>query len=252
MPSFQEIWKQTSPILFSILAAGVLMHLWKEEWQGKDVTSRPGMNCCGPSCRIETSVTSYYDQKYFDWQKKLGEEKAPHSRKWGHSMGILPRDKVAEFGSGSGFVIENIEADEKWAVELNPHARTFMEAEHKTLKQIVQYAEHLPNDYFDFIFSGSVIEHVECPVQELREIYKKLRCGGKILIGVKNEGGLERRHPGGATPGDIHNHLWTWNEMLIANTIAAAGFFVEDTIVNRSRPDDLGCFYMWQKGRKDC
>ena len=210
------------------------------------------MNCCGPGCRHTASVVDHYNAEYFEWQVKLGAEKGQASRSWGERSGVTVQSIVAEFGSGSGFFLENINAAEKWAVEVNTAATEFMKRTHRTITKIVHHPENLPDNHFDFVFSTSVIEHVECPIQELRELFKKLKCGAKLVVGVKNEGALERLHPGGMGPGDIHNHLFTWNEIAIANTVAAAGFYVEKISVNRSLPDALGCFYMWQFARKDC
>lgn len=46
---------------------------------------------------------------------------------------------------------------------------------------------NLPENYFDFIYVDSVIEHVLNPEQYLSKIKKLLKAGGVIYIGVPNE-----------------------------------------------------------------
>ena len=76
----------------------------------------------------------------------------------------------------------------------------------------------------DVIYSTSVFEHVVCPVQELRELRRKLWPGGRIIIGVKNEG-VELWHPW--NPHHKDRHLWTWNSRLIGNVLGLSGFIIE-------------------------
>lgn len=211
-----------------------------------------GLICCGPDCRLESSVTDYYDEKYFSWQKRFGPEEARSANKTQKALGIQPVDKVAEFGSGSGYLLEALVAKEKWAVELNDIARYFMKETHFSISHVLKYPEDLPDGYFDIIFSIFVLEHVECPIQELRTLKKKLKCGGRLVVGVKNEGDMHEKHPGGSQPGNIHNHIWTWNEMEIANTVVAAGFSADETVSNPSEKDDYGAYFMYQFASVTC
>lgn len=49
---------------------------------------------------------------------------------------------------------------------------------------------HLPENYFDFIYADSVIEHVLTPFEYLKKLKSLLRKGGIIYIGVPNEDSL--------------------------------------------------------------
>ena len=50
-----------------------------------------------------------------------------------------------------------------------------------------------------------MLEHVECPVQELRALHATLRDGGRVVIGIKNEGVELWR---GWKADNRDNHLW--------------------------------------------
>ena len=77
------------------------------------------------------------------------------------------------------------------------------------------------------------MEHIECPIQELAELRRKLIPGGRIVVGVKNEG-VELWKNWKSNNRD--NHLWTWNYMLLAgNTLRAAGFAVDAVYFDGTR-----------------
>lgn len=101
---------------------------------------------------------------------------------------------------------------------------------------------------------------MECPLTELREMYKKVKRAGRIVIGIKNEGVQYLRE---WKPNDIDNHLYTWNDMLLGNMVRAAGFNItriEPPLAKRearaaqwtktsySTPD--GFIYLWVHGVK--
>jgi SAM-dependent methyltransferase len=50
-----------------------------------------------------------------------------------------------------------------------------------------------PSEFFDYIRSNHSFEHVSCPGETLREIYRVLRPQGKLLIGVPNIESLNAR-----------------------------------------------------------
>lgn len=159
----------------------------------------------------------YYDTQYFEWQQKMGQFggkiKAnmfrPHINK---DM------TVVEFGCGGGYLLNNIEAKEKVGIEINDTARAFAE---KLGIKSVKYISQLPDNFADIIISTSVLEHVENPLGILRELYAKLRNGGKVVFHVPNEScDTEYQRS------EINNHLYTWNCLTLGNLFKAAGYFV--------------------------
>lgn len=68
---------------------------------------------------------------------------------------------------------------------------------------------------------------MECPLTELREVFKKVRPGGRLIVGIKNEGVQYLQQ---YKTGDTDNHLYTWNALLLGNMVRAAGFRVDEVL----------------------
>ena len=130
---------------------------------------------------------------------------------------------MLDFGAGTGAILGTLGAKQLIAVEFNPHAREYMRR-HQPRVRAFAYPELVPPGSVDMVYSTSVLEHVECPIQELRALRRSLRPGGRIRIGVKNEGVELWR---AWVPSNVDNHLYTWNSMLLGNVMRAAGFVVD-------------------------
>ena len=65
----------------------------------------------------------------------------------------------------------------------------------------------------DFIYSWSVLEHMDSRIHELRTSNKLLSSSGVLFIHVKNEAVVEAQFSW--TPGDINNHMYTWNGLIL-------------------------------------
>jgi len=208
------------------------------------VSAAEDRQCCGPGCRSGVSAAEgHYDESYFTWQAKQAFKKAA-SRDWAAFFGISwppngtaasslvsmkgrREQTVLDFGAGTAAILASMKGrygvGKRIAVEFSPTARSYV-LKHYSDIEVHQYPEQVTPGTVDLVFSTSVIEHVECPVQELRALRSALRPGGKIIIGVKNEG-VEMWRGWAAENRD--NHLWTWNSMLLGNTVRAAGFIVD-------------------------
>lgn len=159
----------------------------------------------------------YYDEQYFAWQEDLG--------KFGGKINAAmfqPHIKenmvVVEFGSGGGYLLDHLNAKEKIGIEINDSARA-------AAKEIgissVKYIKEIPDNYADIIISTHALEHVENPLEILRELRKKLKDKGKIVFHVPNES-CEKEY----VRSEINNEFYTWNCLLLGNLFKAAGYFV--------------------------
>ena len=158
----------------------------------------------------------FYDESYFEWQKEIGKE----NRK-GRSFFcdyITPDMNVIEFGSGGGFLLQSIEAKNKIGVEINPFARSF--AEKNGVKSVKRVSE-INDDWGDIVISSHALEHVENPLETLKEIRKKIKNNGKIVFAVPSE-----PNDWEYKKSDINNHLYSWNCLTLGNLFKAAGFYV--------------------------
>lgn len=191
--------------------------------------SSQSVNCCGPGCRehVLEGAATHYDEKYFRWQRKHGLSTVK-GRDYMRLTGARHTDTVLDFGAGTGAILRSLNVSHRVAVEFNPSARAFMSNASPHV-ETHQFPEQVSDNSVDLVFSTAVIEHVECPIQELRELRKKLKPSGRIVLGIKNEG-VELWQKW--RPGNIDNHLYTWNSMLLGNVLRAAGFIVDHIRLN--------------------
>jgi SAM-dependent methyltransferase len=171
--------------------------------------------CAGDQHR---ETLAHYDGLYFDWQRELGEfggwanktKFAPH---------ISPTDTVLDFGCGGGFLLKNIECAKKIGVEVNDVARACAEEMNGILA--VKFVDELEDEIADVIISEHALEHCLSPRDEIVSLLKKLKPGGQIVLVVPSESNRLKW-----APGDINNHLFTWNRMTLGNLFTSAGYEV--------------------------
>lgn len=159
----------------------------------------------------------YYDDDYFKWQRQIGEFGAKVKARLFMKY-IKPNMSVLEFGSGGGFLLKELQMEKSLGIEINDVARKFaLSLGVESVKNI----SDVDDEFADIIISNSVLEHVENPLECLRELYKKLKPKGKIVFYVPNES-CDTEY----SRSEINNHLYTWNCLNIGNLFKAAGFFV--------------------------
>lgn len=159
----------------------------------------------------------YYDKSYFEWQRPAGEFGAKVKKRLFQKY-IEPDMTVLEFGCGGGFLLKELQAKEKMGIDVNDAAREFAQT---IGVKCVKTVSEVEDGYADIIISNSALEHVENPLEVLRELHKKLNENGKAVFYVPNES-CDTEY----SRSDINNHLYTWNCLNIGNLFKAAGFFV--------------------------
>jgi SAM-dependent methyltransferase len=159
----------------------------------------------------------HYDEKYFDWQKSIGEFGG-----WADKTKFLKyisnNNEVLDFGCGGGYLLKNIECKKKVGVEINSSAA---ETARKNGLEVYKYVEDVPDNYVDTIISTNALEHTHHPLDELKKLYKKLKSNGKIIFVVPCEN-ISYKYK----PNDINQHLYSWSPMCIGNLFVLAGFSV--------------------------
>lgn len=187
-------------------------------------TTLTSVRCCGPGCRERAKASEkHYDEKYFAWQTKLGKEKAAETD-WSAKLRVKPSDVVADLGAGGGHILATLNVSRRIAVEINPQARAAMEDMYPGKIETAEFPEDLEDESVDVLFTTSAIEHFECPLAELREMGRKVKVGGRVIVGIKNEGPQVAIQ---VKDDDINQHLYTWNRQLLYNLVKHAGFVVE-------------------------
>ena len=159
----------------------------------------------------------HYSESYFNWQSQIGlfGGKANKSK---FQPYIKPTDFVIDFGAGGGFLIEQIDCSKKFGVEINPSARSSAEKRGVPMKSGL---DQLETSSVDVAISNHALEHVDSPLEILKEIHRVLKPGGKAVFVVPCEA-ISYAYQ----PNDINYHLFTWSPMNLGNLFHRAGFEV--------------------------
>lgn len=103
-----------------------------------------------------------------------------NEKDWNQFLGTSPNDTVADLGAGTGFLLDKMNVRAKFAVEINDHARDFISKQFPDIRRY-KYPEDVPSESIDILISTSVVEHMECPITELREMSRTVKSGGRIV-----------------------------------------------------------------------
>lgn len=172
----------------------------------------------------------YYDERYFEWQKPLGEFGAKISHKL-FAQYVKKNDVLVEFGSAGGYLLNTFDNAVRIGIEINDSARKYAETQGV---KCVKTADMISENFADIIISSHVLEHVENPLGELRKLYRILKNGGRMVFYVPNESCYAEYERS-----EINNHLYTWNCLHIGNLFKAAGFFVHSVkLIQEVWPDN--------------
>jgi SAM-dependent methyltransferase len=162
-------------------------------------------------------ASSHYDEKYFAWQKEIGDFGA-----WANRSKFLDHikttDHILDFGCGGGGLLANITCAKKFGVE--PNAAAAFEAR-KVADQVFSSSSELPKEFVDLVISDNALEHTLHPLTELKSLQKCLVPNGKIVIVAPCE-----NISSAYVPKDINHHLYSWSPMCLGNILEEAGFSV--------------------------
>ena len=162
-------------------------------------------------------VVNHYDEEYFRWQNSGAQIR-----------NILEADKfrpfipkhatVLDFGCGGGFLLKELMPDRAIGVEVNPFA---LECARLNGVEVVDNISKIPDLSVDSVVSNHAIEHVSCPLDILREMYRVLKYNGIAVIVVPCDA---VSYP--YSDGDRDMHLYSWSVGNMGNIARAAGFDV--------------------------
>jgi len=126
---------------------------------------------------------SHYDEKYFAWQKRCG-QKGGFLNKFKFEKEVKDEDILMDFGCGGGYLLNNFKNTIKIGFEINKTAQ----------KQCLEFGIVVYEDFkdisdnsIDTIISNHAMEHVPLPLNSFKDLYKKLKVGGKIIIVIPCE-----------------------------------------------------------------
>ncbi len=171
--------------------------------------------------RIGRHYQGELGDRYFGWQDELAKVGARIDL-FKFEEHVDASDTVVDFGCGGGYLLELLPGAERVGVEPNPVAR--VAAERRGLRMAASTGE-LGDASADVVISNHALEHAVAPFDELRELHRILRPGGKHVVWLPIDDWRRQREPRADDP---NHHLYTWTPQLLANLLDEAGFEVRD------------------------
>ena len=168
----------------------------------------------------------HYDQKYFEWQRQIGEFGGlMNSSKF--QKFIEPTQSVLDFGCGGGYLLAALKCAKRLGVEPNPSAADVARGNGVT---VFERAADIPSAFVDVVISNHALEHALRPLEELQHLRRALKPNGRLVLVVPCETDAVKYNKD-----DINQHLYSWSPMCAGNLVQAAGFDVLSSLAVRHR-----------------
>lgn len=130
------------------------------------------------------------EMKRLEKQANLGADREIKMLK---NMGVSDDSIILEVGSGPGFysklLLDNFTDSEIISLDsdetLLNYANNMLSKDYKERVTFINddiMNSSMPNDYFDIIIARFVFQHLSDPIAALKEIYRILKPGGKVII----------------------------------------------------------------------
>lgn len=138
--------------------------------------------------------------------------------------------RVLDVGCGSGVLLARMKSLgwEVQGVEVDPGGVAAARARGVSVHQGQLADAKFPVNHFDAVHSAHVIEHVHDPVALLRECFRILKPGGRLVILTPNTASFGHQHFGSAWLNlDPPRHLILFNQATLRRAAEQQGFVVE-------------------------
>lgn len=109
-------------------------------------------------------------------------------------VNALPPGRILDVGCGLGFFLSGVAAGwEKHGQEVSKPCTDYAAQFCTPFRGTLEEAKY-PSDHFDVVVSMSVVEHIPDPMPSLREMWRVLKPGGKLVLRTPNfDSGVARR-----------------------------------------------------------
>lgn len=145
-------------------------------------------------------------------QQVLATRRAAKLAQW-----ITPQDAVFEFGVGTALNLRELKASRQVGFDVNSSSA-------ELCKQFgIEFVSNIETvtETFDVVLAHHVLEHVEEPLNTLRQLRRLLKANGRLLVFVPLERGSA------FVRGEPNMHLFAWTPQTLGNLVERAGYRVE-------------------------
>jgi SAM-dependent methyltransferase len=145
---------------------------------------------------------------------------------------IEPKATVLDLGCGYGEFINNVGCARKYAMDLNPNARTYLTTGIDFLHQDCSHQWALPDESLDLVFTSNFMEHLpsrQAVADTLLQAKRCLRGGGRFIAMGPNA-----KYVGGAY-WDFWDHHIAFTDKSMVEILELQGLRVT-TVVGRFLP----------------
>ena len=129
-------------------------------------------------------------------------------------------DKFIDFGCGVGIpgrtIMESRKGCEVWGTDISDdiiERNKKRDTDIQYFQGYVGYQDFLPSDYFDVVFAGEIIEHIDEPNKLFEEAYRVLKKGGILIVTTPKEDRVRSSE-----------HVWYFEEEDVKKFYRDAGF----------------------------
>ncbi len=114
---------------------------------------------------------------------------------------------------------EKYPESEMWGIDVAEEAIKQMQTLYPDIIYAVDdaYKTKFPNNYFDYVVLGEVLEHLEDPNKAIHEAIRVLKHGGILALSTPED---EAREPGAV---DGHRHIWSITVEDVEHMLAGYG-----------------------------
>jgi SAM-dependent methyltransferase len=153
---------------------------------------------------------------YAGWQLRAVEALGTEAARRFRSL-VKADDVCLDFGCGGGRILESLEVGHRIGVE--PSEMPAQAARERGI-EVFPTLQDVGTETVDVVISNHALEHCREPFQELANMRRVLKAGGRLVLVLPLDDWRRSRR---FRPDDRNHHLFAWTPLLIGNLVTDAG-----------------------------